>query len=239
MKQCPVCKTTYTDDSLSFCLSDGASLLPTVDEEQTVVRKIPPEQLRIDLSNSAEPMAAVRGNTETSGSSSIVPKIVVATIVILVLVLGALGLAGTVIYYSSARPTATPLPSTPTPLPNEENTLDPENERLRDEIANIRRKLEERERIELSNNRTDVDDEEKNDPVETATVNSPNDGFLALRTHPSTQVGDRIARIPHGAKIEVLDCSKSMVVVEGRRGSWCEVEYRGQVGWVFDAWLNM
>ena len=26
MKQCPVCKSTYTDDSLKFCLNDGAAL---------------------------------------------------------------------------------------------------------------------------------------------------------------------------------------------------------------------
>src|SRR5437763_7594070 len=35
MKQCPVCKTTYTDESLRYCLADGTTL--SFSEEPTVL----------------------------------------------------------------------------------------------------------------------------------------------------------------------------------------------------------
>jgi hypothetical protein len=51
MKYCPICQTTYTDESLRFCLQDGTvlrsyaegSLMPTQDfsEQETVARQTP------------------------------------------------------------------------------------------------------------------------------------------------------------------------------------------------------
>ena len=32
MKQCPSCRTTYTDESLSFCLADGTPLTEMAEE---------------------------------------------------------------------------------------------------------------------------------------------------------------------------------------------------------------
>lgn len=61
MKYCPNCQTTYTDDTLRFCLQDGTKLtdvsnssqdMPTVafDESETVVSPKPPQQVvRINL----------------------------------------------------------------------------------------------------------------------------------------------------------------------------------------------
>lgn len=37
MKQCPQCRQVYLDDTLNFCLSDGASLLSNSSEEETVM----------------------------------------------------------------------------------------------------------------------------------------------------------------------------------------------------------
>jgi hypothetical protein len=37
MKRCPNCNRTYDDDSLTYCLHDGAALIPEVDPEATVV----------------------------------------------------------------------------------------------------------------------------------------------------------------------------------------------------------
>ena len=67
-------------------------------------------------------------------------------------------------------------------------------------------------------------------------VNSPNDGFLALRTEPSVDRGSRLAAIPHGKTIRVYNCG-GRTTVGGRTGRWCRVEYRENVGWVFDAFL--
>ena len=36
MKLCPKCKTTYSDDTLRFCLSDGTSLISMPAAEETI-----------------------------------------------------------------------------------------------------------------------------------------------------------------------------------------------------------
>ena len=35
MKKCPKCGSSYTDDNLNFCLTDGARLLPELAGEKT------------------------------------------------------------------------------------------------------------------------------------------------------------------------------------------------------------
>lgn len=42
MKRCPTCNRSYSDDTLSFCLQDGAHLEPDYDPEATVVSQPPP-----------------------------------------------------------------------------------------------------------------------------------------------------------------------------------------------------
>ncbi|HEY0321583.1 MAG TPA: hypothetical protein VGC66_11540 [Pyrinomonadaceae bacterium] len=42
MKQCPRCNRTYTDDTLSYCLQDGAVLIRGYDPEATQVNPLPP-----------------------------------------------------------------------------------------------------------------------------------------------------------------------------------------------------
>jgi hypothetical protein len=42
MKQCPQCNRTYEDESLNFCLKDGATLRALFDAEGTVVMNPPP-----------------------------------------------------------------------------------------------------------------------------------------------------------------------------------------------------
>lgn len=41
MKRCPTCNQVYADDSMSFCLTDGVSLLATYDSEPTLVLSPP------------------------------------------------------------------------------------------------------------------------------------------------------------------------------------------------------
>jgi hypothetical protein len=70
-----------------------------------------------------------------------------------------------------------------------------------------------------------------------ARVNSPGDGFLAMRSEPSSSYGYRILQIPHGSTISVLGCQNYMENVGGRTGRWCRVNYAGYTGWAFDGWL--
>jgi hypothetical protein len=41
MKRCPKCSSTYTDDSLNFCLTDGAPLSSVADPDATLVMQTP------------------------------------------------------------------------------------------------------------------------------------------------------------------------------------------------------
>ena len=73
----------------------------------------------------------------------------------------------------------------------------------------------------------------------TAAVNSPGDGFLALRSEPSVRRGRRLARIPHGATIGIADACEHFDTVGGQEGAWCLVDYQGQIGWAFSAYLDL
>ncbi len=65
-----------------------------------------------------------------------------------------------------------------------------------------------------------------------AVVNTPGDGFLALRSEPTIKSGKRLAKIPHGTKISLGDCQPAS---DGSH--WCQTTYNGVTGWVFDRYL--
>jgi hypothetical protein len=54
MKFCPNCKTNYTDDTLRFCLSDGASLIAMPGAEKTVEMTGLTNQMRFDAAPRSE-----------------------------------------------------------------------------------------------------------------------------------------------------------------------------------------
>lgn len=128
---------------------------------------------------------------------------------------------------ASPSPTA---PASQTPASNNEN------EKLKEKLDELEKKVAEQEK-------------QKTPPVVTKTVpiikntgnfarvNSPNDGFLALRSEPSSNYGDRILQIPHGAVVKVLGCQGFRVNIGGRSGRWCRISYEGYTGWAFDGWL--
>lgn len=71
----------------------------------------------------------------------------------------------------------------------------------------------------------------------TAHANSPTDGFLELRSEPSSKTGVRITKIPNGDNITILTCHND-VIFQGARARWCVATYKGQTGWVFDAYVK-
>lgn len=231
MKQCPKCSTTYTDDSLSYCLSDGASLTSAKEDEQTVVRRIKNDGVRVEVPGPTPTMVS------QPASSTIWIKVLVAALILGILALAGLGLAGAAFYVgTSGKPAETPVVATPSPRPSQSATPDAENERLKDEIANIQKQLEQQKKNANTWNKSE-DDDQRGSAI-TATVDSPNDGFLALRSEPDPDRGARIAKIPHGAEVEIQNCEKNAVTIAGRSGRWCQVDYNGLNGWVFDAWLE-
>jgi hypothetical protein len=68
MKQCPACKTTYTDASLRFCLEDGSPLLDLTDEQNTVVREGGVDPLRVGITQKDGPTAALKRNLSIAGA---------------------------------------------------------------------------------------------------------------------------------------------------------------------------
>ncbi len=119
MKICPNCQTRYTDDTLQFCLQDGATLVgddaqtsqPTVafnDEQETVVKNRQNEPpINFDLQNSKEtqyrqPQTA---NFQTEEKKSNTALAVVTTILAMLLIFGAIGI-GAWIYFGKDSETA-------------------------------------------------------------------------------------------------------------------------------------
>jgi hypothetical protein len=72
-----------------------------------------------------------------------------------------------------------------------------------------------------------------------ARVDAPSgeDPWLALRSEPSATRGRRLARMPHGARVEVVSCQEDEALIGDRIGHWCRVRYDGREGWAFDLWL--
>lgn len=232
MKQCPACRTTYTDDTLQYCLTDGSTLVLADTEAETIVR----HGVRVDIEQPISktqttqfiPLSQARGSTGT-----------VLKVVIGILVLGLLGLlvaggAGAFYYFSTSSTSISVATPTPKPSPTPSPTIDPEKERLQKELANLQKQLDKEKEAE-ANNRPPVFE---TDEFPTARVNSPNDGFLALRSEPDAEKGERLAQIPHGTVVTLENCEKEKVKIGNRTGRWCMVTYRGTTGWVFDAWLE-
>lgn len=237
MKQCPRCRTSYTDDSLRFCLADGA-VLEEAGEQETAVRRVsvdvgPPPTVAIPQARATSQTAAKGGRT--------VLKIVIGVMVLGLLALVAAGGAG-LLYYMNSGGTANVAQTTPTPRSSPSATPtptpDPETERLEKELANVLKKLEDELKSEANRSGKPAATDDVADGQPTARVNSPNDGFLALRDAPDAETGTRLAKIPHGAVVTLENCEKERTTIAGRTGRWCMVTYDGETGWVFDAWLE-
>ena len=248
MKQCPTCRTNYADDTLRFCLEDGTPLIDS-GEQETVVRpadresyiteKLPSnittpgrEATRVEdplIDRNTRPITV-----QKVGSDFPWTKFVVAALAIGLIVVVAAGLLGVAFYVGSGRKDTVVISASPTPRST--HTPDDEKKRLEDEVAKLKKKLEDSEGSNSGSNDT-FDFGDITGLGGTAEVNSPKDGFLALRNLPNVQYGERIAKIPHGATINVLMCSEDTVNIDSRTGHWCMVSYSEQVGWVFDAWL--
>lgn len=232
MKQCPSCKTTYTDDSLSYCLSDGTSLILVADDEPTVVRSIKNDAVRVDVKHRPEPVVVARPEQPPASNSWI--KILIAALVLGVLAIAGLGLAGAAFYYGSGNITAETPPKSPTPVPTQTPTPtpDPEKEKLRDELANIQKRLDEQQK-KAQSVKPSVDPS----LTTTVTANSPDDGFLALRSEPNSESGKRILKIPHGAKLQIGVCGDYVTTAKNNYGRWCRAAYGGYSGWIFDKYV--
>ena len=243
MKQCPACKTTYTDETLSYCLVDGKLLGAVIDEQATVVNPTAGQQMRVEIPQDMSdaktlPAGYFPGSAAPAGSSGGGLRIFFVLLAVFLLVGAIVVVLGIVFYVNGIRPEISSATNTTnrtanaTPLPSA--TKD-DKEELREQIANLEKRLSDQK---TNNQPANIPLSLPNQPAATSTarVNSPGDGFLALRTFPSSDAGSRILQIPHGAVLTVGGCLNSMRI--GRKtGRWCRASYNGYSGWVFDAFL--
>ncbi len=246
MKQCPSCKTTYTDDSLQFCLSDGTNLIFVPTEANTVQMKFGGgEPLRVNIPADSAPTVFAPSppivyNQPVSQNQ---PKkkgfgLIVAGLFAVLL----LSVVGLVAAYVMLRPRenqaiVTAAPPSPTVAPKVSPSATPNDEaaKLREEMANLKKQLETQKNQKQGSPLLPVPP--PTDGSKTAYANSPTDGFLALRSEPNSETGYRIAKIPHGAALTVLGCPKASNVGK-MAGRWCQVDYNGQSGWAFDRFMK-
>lgn len=234
MKLCPNCKTTYSDDSLRFCLADGASLIPVSSAEKTVEMTGKTNQMRSDEPPQSEPTVISPAYRQAQPArSGLSPWLVFPPLAILFLVV--FGLIG----YIFLKPATVIVSNQAMPTPTATATPDKETAELKEELESLKKKIEEQKSQSRNDSATrPFPAQNPSVPqVQIARVNSPNDGFLALRSLPDSETGERLAKIPHGTNLEIIGCQKTRVRIGNRSGRWCRTNYYGQSGWVFDAWL--
>jgi Bacterial SH3 domain len=247
MKQCPTCKNTYTDDSLAFCLSDGTTLISLQTDEVTQQISAANNPIRVNIAPETSPNAFnpsfQQPMQEKSGKGWLIGVLVG------LLLFAIVGIAGVGAFFMLKSGDTKPVTvaenkvenkpvSTNQPIVNATNAV---NSAI-DETAVMKQKLAELEKqLKDQKGKVPTVPTLPNSPatpkiptVTTAKVNSPGDGFLALRTGPSSETGERIMEIPHGATVSVLACQAAL---KGKKGKWCKVNYNGNAGWAFDGFL--
>lgn len=237
MKFCPNCKTTYSDDSLFYCLSDGANLVSMPSAEKTIEQTGSTNPLRFDIPSNSDPTVFAPRFSEPpphNVKKGISPWLVLPLVAILLLSVAVL--VGYILLKPNVTTVSNSASPTPTATPKDETAaLKEELESLKKQIANQKNPPKNDSPARPSSN-----DNSSSAPVtQTARANSPNDGFLALRNTPDSENGLRLAKIPHGTNLEIIGCQKNEIQISGqRRGRWCRTTFNGQSGWVFDAFLS-
>lgn len=239
MKQCPVCKTTYTDETLQFCLADGAALTFSTSEQKTEQFTGSTNPIRFNITKDETPTVVAKNPYPIQSPTEPVKKggggliIGILAALLLLVVLASAGVIGWLLLKDK-----TDVVTNNQSIANNSNSLTknptPDDAAiLKEKIANLEKKVQEQKNKKpsvptIANNSTPPSNKI------TAKANSPGDGFLALRSEPSAETGDRIMKIPHGATLSVLGC---LPKAPGKNSRWCKVDYNGNIGWAFDGYM--
>lgn len=232
---------------MRFCLTDGTQLelmTPLDDMETAVFPGTAP------ITNAA-PTAQIPPQFQTAPNTGMPPPVekkrmsTIAKVLIGMVILGVVGIglaavAGG-IYLASLdkNPRERKAPSgpiePPPPPPPTRSEKKPASE-LEKRIAELEDELDEAKAGSIPNIPS-LDALKGMEDSAVATVNSPKDGYLALRSLPGTEQGERIAKIPNGETVVIYGCTAESTV-DGKPGKWCRAIYNAKFGWVFDAWLD-
>ncbi len=237
MKRCPACKNTYTDEQLKFCLADGNPLSVIGDEgDPTIVFKDRnPMQVNIPQNTAPNNFQLPKSDVQNDKRSAL-PLVVAALFGLLVLLV--VGIGAIFLF----KPFGTNETAT---ISNNADNSNNQTKELEGKLANLERQLQEQKNQKKNTTTPPISNSvsntantaPKNSDSPTAKVKFSSDGFLSLRTEPSVKNGAQIIKIPTGAIVQLENCEKNVVTVDGRSGRWCMVSYKGETGWAFDAWL--
>ena len=234
MKRCPNCQTVYADDSLRFCLNDGATLISAPEEPaETVQMSFDKTPLRVNVAPDSAPTYFPPPISPPPAAKQSSVGLIVAGVFGLLLLLVIGGLAAFIVLRPADNKNSA-VAVTPTAAP----TVASNNEtaKLKEEMANLQKQLQDQKNQRKNSPAETFSPPSSRETQTTARANSPRDGFLALRSEPNSETGDRIAKIPHGATLTVVACPKSSNAAK-TAGRWCQVIYNGQAGWAFDAFM--
>ncbi|MDH3494056.1 MAG: hypothetical protein OEM82_10930 [Acidobacteriota bacterium] len=101
MKKCPACQSTYSDETLLYCLQDGVPLEDATSETieaETVLRPHAPVQLTVPISDSSEERIEANAGSgpaaaeHSSGTRTLIT--ILTTVLIMLLLFGVLGVSG-------------------------------------------------------------------------------------------------------------------------------------------------
>nr|HQU86866.1 hypothetical protein [Pyrinomonadaceae bacterium] len=98
MKQCPVCRTTYTDETLIYCLADGGTLFNVNETEQPTQISYNRNPMQVNIPQNTAPNTFAPNTVQQTvppQKSSVLPFVIIAVLVLLLL--GAVGI-GALLY---------------------------------------------------------------------------------------------------------------------------------------------
>lgn len=233
---------------MAFCLNDGTTLVFASNDSPTQQMSFGGNPVRVNIPTTSEPtlqvpnIPAVTTTQPHKGRGLLTALLVIG-------VIGVLFAVVITLIYFAGRDTRTPANASPSPsatsvsekntstVSNSNNTTntDDETAKLKEKLDKLEKQLAEQQKATNKTVKTNPVIQQQN--IRTATVNSPNDGYLALRTSPSSSEGTQILKIPHGDTVTVGNCM-NVKKADGKTGRWCQVIYNGQAGWAFDGFLR-
>jgi uncharacterized protein HemX len=209
--------------------------------EATVQMSHQTNPARVNLQTSEPTLLVKSPPPQKKSSAGLIIGIFAILFLLVIAIVGAIGtyfMFGYKNDIASVTPTPTAMPISANVSNNSSSTDNSSvsTKELEEKLKRLENQLEEQKKANQTN--SSPNQKPNQSGYATAKVNSPNDGFLALRSDPNTETGTQIMKIPHGSIVILNNCEKTTVKVGGRVGRWCDVEYKGQSGWVFSAWLD-
>ncbi|MDQ3179074.1 MAG: hypothetical protein M3Q33_01000, partial [Acidobacteriota bacterium] len=142
MKQCPVCKTNYSDETMSFCLTDGANLVSLPDAAETVRMSFSNNPLRINVPPESSPTVFTPPKSNQPVKKGVSPIIVgVLGFLLLLVVVGFAGLIAFIALKPSDKKDTIASVS-PNPTVSQTPTPDDRTDELKEKLAILEKQVQ-------------------------------------------------------------------------------------------------